>query len=401
MKQMIDRILINYLEAKQKPFKKNEEAIFLRKVASTQIVGNARINSTQYKVEGSPGKGNWADIPWIAVFDKDITDTATKGYDIVYLFCADMSGVYISLNQGWTYFKEKYGRKDGREKIKTVSSAWKKSLSSTLNDFTFDSIDLHCDSKNSDLAEGYELGHICGKFYEKGKVPSTSELVEDLNKLLGVYRELKGKLIDNNFETTNNSLIVNDNLGLIEDVHEDKELINIDKAIEDYLNSSMTVENSPKKINYNYNKQKSFTPKKVDFLKKTKAQKKLGLAGELMVLKYEKYRLRELGKDKLANKVRHISEELGDGAGHDILSYNEDGSERYIEVKTTTESKESTFYLTANEIEFSKVKGGNFSLYRVFEFSAENGEGKFYILKGDLTHKLELSPLQYITTGLI
>ncbi|MDI5789132.1 DUF3578 domain-containing protein [Bacillus licheniformis] len=39
-------------------------------------------------------------------FLKNLTTSATRGYYIVYLFSADGSGVYVSLNQGWTYFKE-------------------------------------------------------------------------------------------------------------------------------------------------------------------------------------------------------------------------------------------------------------------------------------------------------
>ena len=400
MQQMLNTILNNYIKAKEEVFKNHEIANFLRNNTKKIIKQDVKLNSAQYKVEGSPGKGNWADVPWIAIFDIDITDTATKGYDIVYLFRADMSGVYISLNQGWTYFKDKYGGKEGKEKIRTVSNAWKRKLSSTLKDFTFDSIELRGISKSSDLAEGYELGHICGKFYERGNIPSDYELIEDLNKLLGVYRELKGKLIDNSIEKTNNYLIVNNNLGFIEGTEEVQELNSLDKTIDDYKNTSISLEGQPFSINYNQDEIINFTPRKINFLKKEKAQKKLGLAGELMVLKYEKDHLISLGKDKLANKVKHTSEELGDGAGYDILSYAEDGSEKYIEVKTTTGGKESSFILTSREIEFSKQNSKNYCLYRVFSFCAEKGEGKLYIFKGDLSKVLELEPQQFITTGL-
>ena len=35
-------------------------------------------------VEGSPGQGNWAAVPWISVFDPAITTSATRGYYVVY-----------------------------------------------------------------------------------------------------------------------------------------------------------------------------------------------------------------------------------------------------------------------------------------------------------------------------
>jgi 5-methylcytosine-specific restriction protein A len=32
----------------------------------------------RYKIEGSPGKGNWAHVPWVAVFDRFVTETALR-----------------------------------------------------------------------------------------------------------------------------------------------------------------------------------------------------------------------------------------------------------------------------------------------------------------------------------
>ena len=93
MRELLLKILGEYQNAKQESFKGHQLANYLRGDSRYIIEKSAFIDATRYKVEGSPGKGNWADVPWIAIFDKDITLTATKGYDIVYLFCADMSGV--------------------------------------------------------------------------------------------------------------------------------------------------------------------------------------------------------------------------------------------------------------------------------------------------------------------
>src|SRR5699024_5428917 len=110
--------------------------------AVQEIAETAKIDSDQYMLQGSPGQGRWAKIPWIAVFDRDISISASKGYDIVYLFAADMSGVYLSLNQGWTTFLEKYGTKNGLEKIDKVSHYWRNELSSALDDFDTIEIEL-------------------------------------------------------------------------------------------------------------------------------------------------------------------------------------------------------------------------------------------------------------------
>ncbi|WP_409174409.1 MrcB family domain-containing protein [Brevibacillus fortis] len=191
MKKTLEHILQNYEVAKLSNYGGNDIARYIRQDAKEVLFERASLNEATYLVEGSAGRGNWADIPWLAVFDKDITITATKGYDIVYLFRADMTGVYLSLNQGWTFFKDTYGTKGGREKIKAVANAWRNLLSSALNDFSVKEIDLRA---TNGLGEGYELGHICGKFYEFGKIPDDSVLINDLRNLLGVYRELKGHL---------------------------------------------------------------------------------------------------------------------------------------------------------------------------------------------------------------
>lgn len=88
----------------------------VRNIIKNTIANEAELDENQFFIVGSVGQGQWAEIPWISIFIRDITSTAKRGYYIVYLFKADMSGVYISLNQGWTYFKNKYGTKWGREK---------------------------------------------------------------------------------------------------------------------------------------------------------------------------------------------------------------------------------------------------------------------------------------------
>src|SRR5699024_12047198 len=77
------------------------------------------LDDDKYLVKGSVGQGQWAHIPWVAIFNKNITTSATRGYDIVLLFQADMTGFYLTLNQGWTYYRENYKPKsEAQKKIK-------------------------------------------------------------------------------------------------------------------------------------------------------------------------------------------------------------------------------------------------------------------------------------------
>lgn len=54
-------------------------------------------------------------------------------------------------------------------------------------------------------------------------------------------------------------------------------------------------------------------------------------------------------------KVAWVSRDKGDGLGFDILSYDAEGNEMYIEVKTTLGTEDSSFFISANELEKSKL----------------------------------------------
>ena len=73
----------------------------------------AVIPEKRYHIEGSAEQGQWAELPWVAVFDRLITNTARQGFYLVHLFRSDFSGVYRSLKKGVTSIRDVYGA-DGR-----------------------------------------------------------------------------------------------------------------------------------------------------------------------------------------------------------------------------------------------------------------------------------------------
>lgn len=110
------------------------------------------------------------------------------------------------------------------------------------------------------------------------------------------------------------------------------------------------------------------SPIKVNYLEREQRNRDLGQKGEELVISYEKWQLTVLGKENLADKVEWISKEQGDGAGFDILSKNMDGTDKYIEVKTTKLSKETPIFFSKNELDFSVEHSKEFFLYRIFDF---------------------------------
>ena len=135
--------------------------------------------------------------------------------------------------------------------------------------------------------------------------------------------------------------------------------------------------------------------KSPDYAAKDARNRKLGLEGELLVIAYEQDRLRKLGHEQLAQQVVHTSVIQGDGAGYDVKSFNEDGSVRYIEVKSTRGSVGTDFYMSPNEIKFSEQHSNNFYLYRVYDMGNESGEASFYIVEGDVHQRLDATPVNY------
>ena len=126
---------------------------------------------------------------------------------------------------------------------------------------------------------------------------------------------------------------------------------------------------------------RNFKPVRRNYLAIEQRNRFNGEIGEKLVYDYEKWKLNEAGLPRLANKVKWISKEEGDGAGFDILSKNEKGKDIYIEVKSTALGKESPFFFSSNENEFSEMNSNSFFLYRVFDLRVHP---KIYIKNGKL-----------------
>ncbi|MEF1342037.1 DUF3883 domain-containing protein, partial [Vibrio rotiferianus] len=90
---------------------------------------------------------------------------------------------------------------------------------------------------------------------------------------------------------------------------------------------------------------------KIDYINRSKKLKKIGNRGELIVLKAERNYLITNGKPNLGELVEYIAEK-DDSVGYDIKSYNLDGTERLIEVKSTTHRVgTNNIYMSANELD--------------------------------------------------
>jgi hypothetical protein len=130
-------------------------------------------------------------------------------------------------------------------------------------------------------------------------------------------------------------------------------------------------------------KTRRFIGRKVDWEKVRDRNNEIGDQGEEFVLEFEIDRLIEtlaIDRAKAMQNVQHLSRLQGDGLGYDIYSINDDGSPRYIEVKTTSGDFNQPFFMSENERRFFEEYGDSAFIYRVYNFDKESRHGNVKII---------------------
>ena len=180
------KVLDSYHTVTDDNFAGNIIMSLLREEIPNNIKDSNILDLEKFMLKGSGGQSKPALIPWVAIFNSSITKKAARGLYLVFLLKADMSGMYLSLNQGFTYFKEKYGDKDGKIKLRRVSQE----IRNILNTLPKDSIkDIELCSKGR-LGKGYEAGNIGAKYYSINNMPDDTDLIKDIKEYIIVYNEL-------------------------------------------------------------------------------------------------------------------------------------------------------------------------------------------------------------------
>lgn len=124
-----------------------------------------------------------------------------------------------------------------------------------------------------------------------------------------------------------------------------------------------------------------------------KSRQATGLEGEQIVVMVEKYYLSSIGRQDLADKVRNIAREDGDGFGYDVLSFFENGTQKYIEVKSTKQNIYNPFYMSENELSFLKQNNSDAFIYRVL-VDKESPRLRVYS-SSDIFNSHDITPSQY------
>ena len=313
------------------------------------ILGTITKNSNHQdyiKIKATKGLANIPYAPWIGARDVRLADKQSEGYSLVYLYSVDLKRVYLSIAFGTGQFIEVFKpKKEAYQKMRKAASRIQKVFENDLNiqNLILDPIDLAATPKEF-RQEGYEQSAIFSLSYEINNLPNDTKLLEDYKKMLDFYVDI--------FESPLTPSI--------------DSLVN---AVADPLR----LEDTKVKIkDFEYRSPKKAKGKKTNN-KKVKAKKRrsdrsafIGRKGEKIVFDFEKEKLKKINLNNLSEKVRWHAE-LNEKPGYDITSFDDNGDEIFIEVKSSSGKTINDVDLTKNEIMsmFNKKTKEKFYIYLV------------------------------------
>lgn len=417
LKEYLLEIINNYNTEKEKNFGGNYLASYIRQMAR-KAIPESIIDSKEYLVKASAGQSNWAAVPWLAIFDRDISETAQAGYDLVFLFNVEMNGVYLSLNQGYTYFETKYKGQERELMLEKVSNYWASRLNfindKNVSGFTLNPIDLGSNKLTNSakrLPRGYEKCNIYSKYYSKETLESLSEaeMYKDLQHMKIILLELK-TLLYGSFEQMNDHIINDCSTEQIKQEVNNKNNETQNSTLGEHVEIPTTLKLP------NYSKTTNKVSKR-DHIIELDRNIKQGRITEELVFKNEFARLksevRAFSKEKnlsnkdlenlivklnlICNQIRHLSVDEGDGLGYDIKSFSFDKEslcfvDRYIEVKSTSSGINTPFYFSINEYLTAKEEAEKYFIYRLYK---DGNKWNYYIIN-DPINKNETTPVSFL-----
>lgn len=186
MRDLFQKILNEYRDAYNENSTKHP-AVTAITVDIPSEIEKIIIEKERFKIKGTKGVSNLPAIPWIAIFDVLVTQSAQSGYYPVFLFKDDMSGFYLSLNQGVTHVVEKY-KKNAKDVLLLLANDYRAQIGLINSNFNQEPIQLKSlKSTKTSLATLYSAGNILSKYYESNNIPSNFQLQTDILEMLKIY----------------------------------------------------------------------------------------------------------------------------------------------------------------------------------------------------------------------
>jgi len=289
-------------------------------------------NPHNYKFQGSDGQGFILSAPWIAVFNRSITESATKGYYLVYLLSEDLKRLVLEVGFGATQFEKRFGK--GKRFYEAVDGAvinMRLNSNHLLADCLTKSLartnieEVRLDSSGDFRLKAYEHCAIYSLTYQISSLPSDEDLKRDYLEYLSLYDRMANSLL----------------LAEVDDYV--LETAEPPKATEMVETVDFTIRSRKKAT-------KISDGSRGGGYRRSKKSDKVGRLGEEFIFEYEKNQLIANGFPELASKVIfHREDALHRTPGWDITSYFADGRRKLIEVKSSEGDVINDIILTRNE----------------------------------------------------
>jgi len=132
------------------------------------------------------GEGFYAHVPWVRLHDQALSPNSKIGWYIVLLFARDGSSVYWSLNQG----TDDHPIRSIRQRVAEARKKLANQLSHVESKSGFTQT---MNLESGGRAKKYADANVTAKKYVSGRIPSDTELFEDLELLLPLLAELYEK----------------------------------------------------------------------------------------------------------------------------------------------------------------------------------------------------------------
>lgn len=196
---LVIEIAESFAEARNRQFKNDDLAIKIRQAWPKALKAELpEALTSRYKFDASPGKGRWAEAPWLAVLHPAVTNTAMAGFYPVYLFEPGFKTVCLVLGQGAQRLREAVGRPRSlvelerrAQLLQLYGGDWQAKGFHAGHFSTFKKVSVAME--DDDDADPWSVSVAFGVRYDLMALPPTKELVADLKRMLGLYDRMASR----------------------------------------------------------------------------------------------------------------------------------------------------------------------------------------------------------------
>ena len=165
-------------------YKEHPLAIYIREDGKRILESLLPEHLDDYKVEGSAGRGQWADIPWVAIYNSSVTDRASQGYYLVYLIPNSTNKIILGLAQSFQEAEKEFG-KHSNQNLDKQAEIMRMKIPEFQEFFSSSIPEIEISGRLN-----YRNGHVYHIEYDSTNLPSEEVLVNDLHKRLDAYETL-------------------------------------------------------------------------------------------------------------------------------------------------------------------------------------------------------------------